>query len=131
MHLLGIDYGRRKVGLAMGDEGARLASPWKSIPYPENDEALVQWLADVALQEAIDQFVVGVPMFADGTPSKQGERHLAFVKLLQETTSLPVQVVDESFTSKESLRIQREEGTSVTEDALSAMLILQEYFDRL
>ena len=130
MRVLGVDYGLRKVGLAMGESVLRLASPlevWEN----KEEETMAKDLARFAEAEGVELIVVGMPRKASGEITQQGKRHEAFVSRLRSFTPIPIVTVDESFTSKESRRLQEETGSDVPEDALSAMLILEEYFETL
>lgn len=130
MRILGVDYGLRKVGLAMGESGIRMASPLEVWEH-KGEEGTAKDLAHFAQAEGVELVVVGVPRKSNGELTEQGKRHEAFVARLRALISIPVVTVDESFTSKESRRLQDETGTDAPEDALAAMLILQEYFETL
>lgn len=129
MRFLGVDYGRAKVGFALGDDVSRVAAPMDVVAVPDGSSP-----ADVVEQmvghEEPDALVVGVPLSA-GTfhSSDQLEEVRAFIVDLRERLSVVVYEIDESFTSRESQRLQKEEGASAKEDALAAMLILQAWFD--
>lgn len=121
MKYLGIDYGLRKVGLALGDDETNIAAPLEVI---ENSDDLLVRLATMIEQENIDSVIVGLP------PQRQGEVTKEFVQELKKVVKVPVHLEDESYSSAESRRIQQEHGSDVEEDALAAMLILQGYLDR-
>ena len=129
MRLLGIDYGDKKIGLAFGDDTARVAVPLDVI---KNDgPATLQALQNRLAAERIDQVVIGVPLQTNQQHSpEQLEKTRAFIQNLRDLTNLPIFEEDESFTTAESLRLQREEGAEAEDDALAAMLILQAYMDR-
>lgn len=128
MRILGIDYGKKKTGVALGDTDSRVASPlavWK-----ESDiEKLISRVVTFAQEESVDVIVVGVPKKANGELTQQGKLSEEFIKNLGSRITTPVHKVDESFTSVEGQRLREEYGTDAEEDALAAMLILQEYFD--
>lgn len=131
MRILGVDYGLKKIGLAMGDAAIRVASPCEIWVHSGDEEEMAGRLSAFAIREDIERIVVGVPRKSDGELTEQGKRHEAFVSHLRSSTGVPVVTVDESFTSKESRRLQDETGTDAPEDALAAMLILEEYFETL
>jgi len=120
---LGVDYGQRKIGLALGDDGARVAVPFGVI-YGGLDE-----VCSIIKSENIDALVVGLPVPEAHQSDRQFERTGEFIKLLRERTGLKVSVVDEQFTSTEARKVRRESGAEAKEDALAAMLILQAFFD--
>lgn len=131
MRVLGVDYGDRKVGFAFGDTDLQIASPVEVWVHPGRDEEVLSHIRMLVDRDGIEAIVVGVPRQRDGALTKQGERHEEFARQLEGTLSLPVYRVDESFTSKESQRLLEEEGVEAGEDALAAMLILQEFFETM
>lgn len=130
MRILGIDYGDKKIGLAFGDSDVHVALPLDVVP--NMGEKTIQVFAERVKGDEIDAIVVGVPLSTGGhhTP-QQLEKTRAFIKALEAKTSVPVVEEDESYTTAESIRLQREEGAQADEDALAAMLIVQAYMDRL
>lgn len=128
MRILGIDYGDKKIGLAFGESEAGLAVPLDVVP--NLGEATIKVFAEKVSAEDIDVIVVGVPLSTGGHHSpKQLEKTRAFIKKLEAAIAIPVVEEDESYTTSESIRLQREEGTDVAEDALAAMLIVQQYLN--
>ena len=127
MKLLGIDYGLKKVGLAIGDADSATAVPWGLIPGGED---LVLRLCSLIKEERIDQLVVGLPIPTD---SQQGvsqlDKTVLFARALEAQSALPVIFINEQFSSAEAKRIQSELGSKVSEDALAAMIILQAFLD--
>ena len=130
MRVLGVDYGRRKIGLALGDTDIRVASPMEVWLVDGTAEELCERLSAFVISEVIGGVVIGIPFRSDGSESAQTLENRQFANLLRAHVRVPVVEVDESFTSKESRRLQEEHGSRVPEDALAAMLILEEYFDR-
>jgi putative Holliday junction resolvase len=130
MRVLGIDYGRKKVGVAIGDTNSKIASP-VAVLKNSGQLPLIDKIVALVNEDGIDLIVVGVPKKNTGELTGQGEVHNRFKLALQAKVGVPVETVDESFTSSESRRLQREYKTDAEEDALSAMLILQEFFERL
>lgn len=131
MRILGVDYGVRKIGIALGDTDLKVAGPLEVWEHNGDEEALVGRLLAFANREAVEAIVVGIPKKRSGEDTKQGLRHRRFSERLRSAASMPVVEVDESFTSAESRRLQEETGTDAPEDALAAMLILEEYFETL
>ena len=127
MKYLGIDYSAKKVGLALGDDTLRLAVPFDVL---SGGEDVLHRILVLAVSERINAFVVGVPVpFRDVHHTKQHDRVLEFIKQLKEQSGLPVYEIDEVMTTREAKRVQDEYGSTVKEDALAAMFILQEFFD--
>ncbi|MFA5946510.1 MAG: Holliday junction resolvase RuvX [Patescibacteria group bacterium] len=123
MKYLGVDFGFKKIGLALGDDGARVAVPF-SVIFGGLKELL-----EVIKEEQIEALVIGLAVPEAHQSQTQLERTLAFAEKLRAESGLQVHVVDEQFTSTEARRVQKETGTKADEDALAAMLILQAYFD--
>jgi putative Holliday junction resolvase len=130
MRLLGIDYGDKKIGLAFGDTEVNVAVPLDVVPNVGDETIRV--FAKRAKTEDIDAIIVGVPLSTGAHhSSKQLDKARAFIAALIAATPIPVIEEDESYTTGESIRLQREEGAQAEEDALAAMLILQSYMDRI
>lgn len=130
MRILGIDYGDKKIGLAFGDSDVRVAVPLYVVVNAGTET--LRALARRVKEEDIDLLVVGVPLSTGGHHGpEQLEKTRAFIKTLEAQVSVPVVEEDESYTTAESIRLQREEGARVDEDALAAMLIVQAYIDKL
>jgi len=129
MRYLGIDYGLKKIGLAIGDDESKIASPFDVI-YVIDVIKVIKVIKDLIAEEGIGEIVIGVPKKVGDFPSgAQLEITQNFIKLLKSESGLKVREVDESYTSKESQRLQQEEGATAREDALAAMLILQAFFN--
>ncbi len=123
MRYLGVDFGLKKIGLALGDDGARVAVPFGVV------RGGIKEVLEVIKKESIEALVVGLPMPEEHQSQTQLELTLAFVAKLRAESGLPTHVADEQFSSAEARRMQSESGSKVQEDALAAMLILQAYFD--
>lgn len=129
MRYLGIDYGLRKIGLALGDDGSKIASPIETV---KNDEHIFSSLQKLVEQEGVESIVVGVPVQEKASYStKQFDLTNAFIDELEKQINLPTYRIDERYTSSESKRLKKEFGAPAPEDSLAAMLILQSYLDEL
>ncbi len=130
MRILGIDYGDKKIGLAFGDSNVHVAVPLDVVPNA--GEATIEMFAKKVVAEDIDAIVIGVPLSTGGHhSSNQLEKTRAFIAALERVVAVPIVEEDESYTTFESIRLQREEGAAADEDALAAMLIVQGYMDRI
>lgn len=129
MRILGIDYGDKKIGLAFGDSETGVAVPLGVIP--SNGEETIKDLAQKITAEKIDQVVIGVPLATGGHHGpEQLEKTRVFIEKLKAAISIPIIEEDESYTTSESIRLQKEEGVEAEEDALAAMLILEQFLGR-
>ncbi len=125
MRYLGIDYGLKETGLALGDEETKMTFPIEQV---DAGRALAR-IAQIIEADSIDALVVGMPYGSSGEIGKQGEVTQKFVESLRQF-AIPVHVVTERHTTQESRRLQEETGTREGKDALAAMLILQEFFSQ-
>jgi len=137
---LGLDYGERRIGIAISDPTSSLARPLTTI---STDGTLVQRVAALAEKfssliadgEEFGLVVVGLPKALDGSPHQQTARVIAFVAELRRQISLPLKFQDERLTS-----VEAEQRLAITQpdwrkrkirlDAASAAIILQDYLDQ-
>jgi putative Holliday junction resolvase len=136
---LGIDYGERRIGLALSDATGLLASPWKKIANEANVTVAARRLADEvrALQadeRGLGAIVIGLPRRLDGAPNDQTARVQKLAQLLAAEVSVPIALQDERLTSHEAdtLLAARERDWRKRKDqvdAMAAALILQDFLD--
>jgi len=139
MRAFGIDYGERRIGLALSDVTGLLASPWKTIRNDGNVGAAAQRLAIevnalIAEPDGLAVIVIGLPRRLSGEPNEQTARVQKLAQLLREEVSLPIELQDERLTSHaaDELLAHRERDWRKRKKALDAMaaaLILQDYLD--
>ena len=130
MRVLGIDYGDKKIGLAFGDSEVGVAVPLDVIP--NLGQETIEKIAKKVLAEDFQQIVVGAPISKGGHHGpEQLEKTRVFIEKLKAAVSVPVFEEDEAYTTAESIRLQREEGAEAEEDALAAMLITEQYLNKI
>jgi putative holliday junction resolvase len=139
VRVLGIDYGARRIGLALSDATATLASPWRMLHRPPSEaETMRILIAEInALQQdddGLEAVVVGWPRRLDGSPTDQTPIVEAFAKSLKLKVEVPVILQDErlSSTEAESRLARREKDWRKRKqqlDAAAAAIILQDYLD--
>ena len=138
MRVLGIDYGEKRIGLALSDATGLLASPWKRLSNDANLAGAARRLADEvrALQneEGLDAIVIGLPRRLNGEPTDQTARVEKLAELLRSQVAVPISLQDERLTSHEAeeLLARREKDWRRRKDhldAMSAALILQDFLD--
>lgn len=127
MKLLGIDYGESKIGLAIGEIASGLATPYDVIKN-RNWNQVFDDLKGVCDKERIDKIVVGVPVNHSAETSKQIDKVNKFMSQLSEFSGLPVDGIDERFSTQEAQKLI--EKGKAHDDDLAAMLILQNYIDK-
>ena len=102
MRVLGVDFGLRRIGLALSDEEARLASPLRSLAITAVGEAPGA-VASAALEADAGAIVVGAPLGLEGEEGRIEMRRVRrFAQALRRATGLPVHLVDESLSSREA-----------------------------
>lgn len=136
--ILGIDYGERRIGVAVSDPLGISAQPLSTVarrrgkrpPYAELERIITEW--------EIGTLVVGLPLTPEGDESPWTGEVRAFGDRLAERTALPVHYVDERMTSARAERAMRAIGISRSQrqqkeriDAGAAILILQAHLDSL
>jgi putative Holliday junction resolvase len=136
---LGIDYGERRIGLALSDATGLLASPWKQMPNDANiGSAASRLAAEVRALQAEDDglgaVVIGLPRRLDGSSNDQTARVRKLAELLASAITSPITLQDERLTSHEAdeLLAQREHDWRKRKqqvDAMAAALILQDFLD--
>ncbi|MGL6225838.1 MAG: Holliday junction resolvase RuvX [Thermoguttaceae bacterium] len=97
----GIDYGTVRIGIAISDPNRILASPYETYTR-KNVTQDAEYFRRLMTQERIVRFVVGLPVHLNGQISQKATEAVAFAKWLHEMTALPVDFVDERFTTKEA-----------------------------
>jgi putative Holliday junction resolvase len=130
---LGIDFGERRIGLAVSDPDGRVATPLRTLSRRSDEQAIAEIRAIVG-EEEVGGLVIGEPRRLDGSRGDAAERVAAFGAKLAQATGLPCRRVDEALTSNEAASRMREAGLDPRRhrarlDALAAQLLLQEYLD--
>jgi putative Holliday junction resolvase len=125
MRILGIDYGRKKIGLAISESS--LAEPLKVLIY-RDIEILNEEIKKIAQEFRIEKIVVGV------SEGKMAEETKEFGKKLEKSLKIPAVFQDETLTTSEAQSLSIKAGIKrkkrkKLEDAYSATLILQSYLD--
>jgi len=136
---LGIDYGERRIGLALSDPTGLLASPWKKMANDGNVGAAAQRLAAevaalAAEPDGLDAIVIGLPRRLNGDDNEQTPRVRKLAELLGGATAVRIALQDERLTSHEAdarlagrERDWRKRKQQV--DAVAAAIMLQDFLD--
>jgi putative Holliday junction resolvase len=128
--ILAIDYGDKRVGLALSDPMRMIASPLGHIERRAGKRAPVAELVRRAAEHAASAFVIGLPLDERGDDTPRAVEVRAIAAELEKRTGLPVSLVDERYTTAAALRTVREMGGSTRGrkgdvDALAATILLQ------
>lgn len=130
MRLMGIDYGSKRVGIALGDTESRISSPWKVLQN-EGALALLDSINEIAKRDMVEAFVVGVPepLRDASLENRQVKEIKIFIEGLKRL-GMPVHEVSEVLTSRLAAQQAAEAGEKNKRDDLAASAILQTWLDR-
>jgi len=131
--ILGIDYGERRIGLALSDPLGIIAKPLKIIDRKETIDYISEIL-NISKEKNVNIIVVGLPLTLRGGQSKQTEVVQKFIHELKQLGKIPVVSVDERLSSIAAKRSLHEQGVKTGHekgrvDETAAAIILQEYLD--
>lgn len=138
MRTLAIDLGTRRVGLALGDDASKLASPLVVLQVSTPTQA-IELILPIIEKEAAGRVVLGLPMNMDGTLGPAAKQAIQWGRELSARAGVPMVFVDErlsSFTAEQQLIERKRAGEKLTRgkkkqqlDALAAAAFLQDYLD--
>ncbi|MHB1486778.1 MAG: Holliday junction resolvase RuvX [Acidimicrobiales bacterium] len=138
MRALGLDLGARRVGVAISDSAGRVASPCEVIerrgPGPEGwgqDHAAI---AALVQEWGVELVVAGLPISLDGTERRAAQSVRAELEQLGRLLAVPIQTVDERFTTAEAHKSMQAGGTKSRQrrgrvDQVAAAILLQAWLD--
>jgi len=135
MSVLGIDFGSRRIGLAISDAEERVAFPAGTLESRGRKSDLAA-IGELARERGVRRIVVGLPLHMDGRAGVGAEAARAFATALHEALGLPVELLDERWTSREAERVLREAGPRGRRkkrgatDTLAATLLLRTFLER-
>ena len=140
--ILGVDYGRARIGLAIATAEARLARPLATLERINRNEDMRR-LRELVHEHNVRQIVVGLPLLLNGTRGEMAEEAQRFADRARKQIGVPVEMVDERLTSWEAERLLEEEfgkkyrdesekrkkatNEKPTVDSVAAAVILREY----
>lgn len=133
MRLMGLDVGDKRIGVALSDEGAVLATPRETLDRRSNAKAIAR-LLELARDQRVGEILVGMPYSLDGSSGPQADKVSRFVEALRAETPIPVTVWDERLTTVAAEEILVQNGVPPAErratiDKVAAAIILQSYLD--
>lgn len=124
---LGIDWGERRIGLAIGDGETRMAIPYKVVSDIDD-------IMEAIRAEDIEVVVIGeARKMSNADPPAGGQMSDTlsdFVDILRKEKRVGIEFIDERLTSKAADALSRDRKARAPRDAVAAMLILQTYFDQ-
>jgi len=132
--ILAIDYGRRRVGLAVSDPLGLTAQGLPTL-LVNRWEDIITWVTANRGEWEIEQIIIGLPLSLSGEMGPMAREVADFARVLRKTTTLPVELVDERLTSREAHAVfaqggKKLKGRKEAIDRISAVLLLQSFLDR-
>ena len=133
MRILAVDHGEKRIGLALSDPTATIASPFKVIEHISRTVDAAQ-VANLASENDVGLIVIGQSFDEEGKPNLAGRRAAKFADALKAQTNLPVLLWDESFSTQDARATRIEMGVSRRKraghlDELAAVMILRSYIE--
>ena len=137
MRVLGIDFGERRVGLALSDPTGTIASPLPTLKRRRGKRPPYRRIQETAEENDVEALVLGLPLNLEGEETEWTRRIREVGEELSRRLEVPVHYVDERMTSVRAERAVRSLGLPKEErekkervDAAAAVLILQAWLDR-
>jgi putative holliday junction resolvase len=132
--LLAVDWGERRIGLALSDESQTLAQPLTTLTRRAGKRFPMRQLLTLLEQHAVIGVIVGLPLAPEGTEGEPAHQARELAREIARRAARPVELWDERFTTARALQAVREMGGSARGrkqdvDALAATLLLQHYLD--
>lgn len=134
MRILAIDYGDRRLGLAISDPTGRIASGLPTIERSGPKEDVTDPLRRICQEQEVERIVVGLPVNMDGSHGPRAEISQAFARELREALDLEVETWDERLTTAQAERAMLAADLSrkkrkTRRDQVAAQILLQSYLD--
>jgi putative Holliday junction resolvase len=135
MRWMGIDYGRKRIGIAVSDHLRYIVSPHTLVDAKPSLDAKVDQIIALPIFKEVEKIVIGLPLHMDGKESEMSAEVRLFGQKLHEKSSKPVEFFDERLSSKgvdmllRDQQLNRKDRTAKM-DTGSACLILQTYMER-
>lgn len=133
LRVLAIDYGRRRIGLAISDAIGWTARPLATLAR-KGRAADLSRLGKIVHENGVGRLIVGHPLLMNGTRGEMALEAARFAERVGQALALPVDLVDERLTSWAARDWQRQHGQregTRSEDEIAAAILLQEYLDRV
>ncbi|MGQ0561823.1 MAG: Holliday junction resolvase RuvX [Gemmatimonadota bacterium] len=135
--ILAIDYGERRVGLAISDPSATIAQPLPTLVRRTGKRPPVSKILDIVAANQVREIVVGLPLSLAGEDTEWTRAVRDFARTLEARAGTPVTLLDERLTSVRAERAVRELGLKKSQreqkeriDAAAAQLLLQQFLDQ-
>lgn len=135
MRALGIDFGSKRIGIALSDLSATIASPHSVIHRGRSHKVDHEAIRRIVVEEEVELVVIGLPLSLNGEHGPAAKAVVAEARELSSVIGVPVELVDERLTTVAADRILREGDISASRrrqlvDKVAAAVILQTWLDR-
>ena len=133
MKVLGIDYGTKRIGVAIGDMETKVAVPLRLLEIKDL-RLVIEEIEKIAKEEEVGLIVVGLPLRAEGGKSATQKKVEKFIKELHDVVKIHIVTQDERFTTAQVERAMKGYGKAakgIDKEAAAAALILQNWFDKV
>ena len=134
--IIAIDFGERRIGVALSDPSRTIASPFTTLPRRKGKRPPILDLIAIMDAQDVDQIVVGLPLALSGDDTEWTTAVRAFSETLAERSGRPVTLIDERFSSRQAERTVRSMGLKKSDreekervDAAAAAVILEAYLN--
>ena len=136
--MLGVDYGSKRIGLAVSDENGEIAFP-AGVLLSRGRKKDIEALRKLIAERDVGSAVVGLPIHLDGRRGPEADKAIAFAAALSAAAGIPVETFDERWTSQEAERLmqgsspkqRRLQRKSGAVDEMAASIILRTYLAAL
>lgn len=133
MKIMGLDFGTKRIGVALSDELFLIAHAFNFIQRKDLNKDL-DTIRGLVAEHSVSEIVVGLPLNMDGSYSAKSKEVIEFMDNLSKVVSVPVKTWDERLTSVQAERVLLEADMSrykrrFLSDKLAAQIILQGYLD--
>lgn len=131
--ILAIDYGEKRIGLALSDPMQMFAKPFDTIANL-SFEHIISELGKVIKEQSVGSLIVGIPWSIEGTATDKTNETLEFIEKLKSEISLPIIGWDERYTTSEANQLLKEMGYNWKQarkviDSMAACLILKNHLE--
>lgn len=134
MRILGLDYGTKRIGVALSDKTATIASPLKTISY-DNITQVLKEIDDLCHEYKVDTIVLGLPKNMNNTYGEKANMVLEFQKKIEDKLNKKVVLIDERLSTVEAEKLLIKADTTrgkrkTSIDKIAASIILDSYLKR-
>ena len=133
--VMALDIGDVRIGIAVSDLMGIIANPLETYTRKGNLDVDAKYIADLAMSKEVSLIISGLPLGLKGQENEQTAKTREFVDRLKEVCDIPIEYLDERFTTLSAERVLiegnvRRENRKKVIDKVAATIILQNYLDR-